>query len=402
MFSSNAVAPRLACGPAWRPMGRAGHRTERFVPAVAVLVLLLGAPVCILAREEDDWVGKRVVPKNRDFVLLIDDEPVEPSRKAIAIYRVERADGPILWLQAEGQRLSGSAKAEDVIPVEPAVAFFTDHIRAHPKDAFAYSMRAFVREDKCEFDAALHDYDQAIGLEPRNAILYFGRAEVRLALKEDDRAIADFSEAIRLDPKFALAYRGRGTARGQKKDYDKAIEDHSEAIWLDPLCISAYLLRGVEWQSKKENEKAIVDYNVAIRLDPENVVAYSRRALAWTALKKYAKAVADFDRAVQLDSKEPLTYERIAWIRATCPDERFRDGKKAVEAATRACALTAWKHPSCLSTLAAAHAEAGDFISAVKWQTQANGLEPNAENRAGGEAKLTLYREKKPYRDHEP
>ena len=186
-----------------------------------------------------------------------------------------------------------------------------------------------------------------------------------------------------------------------KKDHDQAIADYSEAIWLDPLCISAYLMRGGEWQEKIENQKAIVNYNMVIRLDPENVHAYSRRARAWTALKAYAKALADFDVAIRLDPKEPTAYERLAWIRATCPVERFRDGKKAVEAATRACALTASKDRSCLSTLAAAHAEAGEFVSAVKWQTEANGLEPSAANRAKGQARLALYREKKPYRDPE-
>ena len=225
---------------------------------------------------------------------------------------------------------------------------------------------------------------------------------MRLALKEYDRAIADFNEAIRLNPGFVLAYNGRGAARGRKKDHDQAIEDYSEAIWLDPLCIAAYLSRGVEWQEKKENQKAIVDYNMAIRLDPENVHAYFRRARAWTALGAYAKAIADFDHAVQLDSQEPITYEHLAWLRATCPDARFRDGQKAVEVATRACELTAWKHPSCLAALAAAHAEAGDFVSAVNWQTQANSLEPIAANKAKGEASLTLYRQKKPYRDYEP
>ena len=168
MLSSKA--PRqIDGGPACRT-GRAGHRAERAVPAGAVIVLLSVA----LAQGEDDWVGKRVVPRNHDFVLQVDDEPVEASRKALAIYRVERADGPMLWLQAEGQRLRGSARAEDVIPVERAVAFFNEQVRAHPQDPFVYSMRATIQNDKHAFDAALHDYDHALRLAPGKAPLYFG------------------------------------------------------------------------------------------------------------------------------------------------------------------------------------------------------------------------------------
>jgi len=56
---------------------------------------------------------------------------------------------------------------------------------------------------------------------------------------------------------------------------------------------------------------------------------------------------------------------------ATCPDEKYRDGKKAIEFAKRGCELTNWKDPFKLGTLAAGYAELGDITQAVRWQTQA-------------------------------
>ena len=52
-----------------------------------------------------------------------------------------------------------------------------------------------------------------------------------------------------------------------------------------------------------------------------------------------------------------------------------------------------------LGTLAAAYAEAGDFDSAVKWQTRANELYPDPAGKLQGEERVKLYREKKPYRE---
>jgi hypothetical protein len=92
-------------------------------------------------------------------------------------------------------------------------------------------------------------------------------------------------------------------------------------------------------------------------------------------------------------------YNQRAWIWATCPEARFRDGKKAVESATRACELADWKEPDVLSTLAAASAESGDFDSAVKWQEKAQGLYWDADDKEQGLARLILYQAKKPYRE---
>src|SRR5262249_21879307 len=89
----------------------------------------------------------------------------------------------------------------------------------------------------------------------------------------------------------------------------------------------------------------------------------------------------------------------LAWLLAAGPD-RVRDGKQAVEHAARACELTAWKDPGCIATLAAAHAEAGDFDRAVEFQRKALAF-PAYEKEAGkaGRERLHLYERKMPYRD---
>jgi len=63
--------------------------------------------------------------------------------------------------------------------------------------------------------------------------------------------------------------------------------------------------------------------------------------------------------------------------------------------------LTDWKDADCLGTLAAAWAEAGDFDAAVKRQEKALGLpaKDDEPKRKDFEARLTLYRAKKPYRE---
>jgi hypothetical protein len=88
-----------------------------------------------------------------------------------------------------------------------------------------------------------------------------------------------------------------------------------------------------------------------------------------------------------------------AWLRATCPDEKHRDGNQAVADAKQACESSSWKNMRHLDTLAAAYAETGDFIEAVKWQEQAITLASPAL-KSEYEARLALYRDQQPYREH--
>ena len=48
-----------------------------------------------------------------------------------------------------------------------------------------------------------------------------------------------------------------------------------------------------------------------------------------------------------------------------CEEEKFRDGKRAIELATRACELSNWNDAISQIVLAIAHAETGDFQKAL-------------------------------------
>ena len=70
-----------------------------------------------------------------------------------------------------------------------------------------------------------------------------------------------------------------------------------------------------------------------------------------------------------------------------------------MKAATLACALAGSKDARRLGTLAAAHAESGDFGSAVRWQEAAMALSEPGNDREAARARLDLYRAKQPYHD---
>lgn len=211
------------------------------------------------------------------------------------------------------------------------------------------------------------------------------------------QALDFFNEELRGNPK-SWAYTGRGMISDEKGDHDSAISDYNEAIRLDPTGSDAYHDRGLAWEQKGDYDKAISDYNEAIRRNPKDARSYFGLGNIWTAKGEYDKAVSNLSEAIRIDPKFADPWNGRAWLAATCPDVKYRNGTKAVADAAKAYELNGGKSSNDLDTLGAAYAEAGDFQTAVKWQEKAVELAP-ADKKFAYQSRLDLYKAHKPYRE---
>jgi serine/threonine-protein kinase len=89
----------------------------------------------------------------------------------------------------------------------------------------------------------------------------------------------------------------------------------------------------------------------------------------------------------------------LAWLLATCTDPGVRDGARAVRFAEEAVAATGRRDPRILDTLAAAHAEAGQFDTGAAVEKEAMALLQTDEERNEYGARLKLYEAGTPYRE---
>ena len=119
-------------------------------------------------------------------------------------------------------------------------------------------------------------------------------------------------------------------------------------------------------------------------------------AVALKAVGRRADALKRFETALQVGPGNGGVHYGLAWIMATAPEDELRDGTLAIKHARRAVELIG-QNPFMIDALAAAHAEAGDFEQAVKWQEQAIQL-ATGNNAIVFKARLEKYKQKLPHR----
>jgi len=114
------------------------------------------------------------------------------------------------------------------------------------------------------------------------------------------------------------------------------------------------------------------------------------------------EAIQEYGQALRLQPEMVPAMNNLAWILATDPDDKLRNGARAIQLAERACELTGHQQAFLLGTLAAAYAEAGRFAEATNSAQTAANIAIAAGQReiaATNEKLLDLYRAGKPYHE---
>lgn len=339
-----------------------------------LLALCLLAPAVAAApvpkgTAKGSWVGKLAFAKDKDVkvhaVQPDGAEQVNAVGSATLGYPVTKVTDDRVEVGGFGQGQTTYFRRDDVLRAKEAIDHYTAKLSENAKDATYLASRAMAYQEEDKYDQADADFSEALKAQPNSVWLRQSRIALRVKAKKFDAALEDHDEIIKANPTYEYYKVQRATTLAAAKRYDEAIEALTKLL-----------------------------ENTRIR----NSILLSR-GLVYTQAGKYDKALADYDDIIQADPQNALGYNNKAWLLAICPDAKHRDGKKAVELATKACEMTNWKNAGHLDTLAAAYAEAGDFEKAVKWQSEAV-EDVELMRREGAEMKerLELFKQKKPYR----
>ena len=309
-------------------------------------------------------------------------------------------------------------------------------IEEKPRDASlheALGMACMLADRKEEAKKA---FDTAIELEPDSTSPLLQRARLLAADEKYAEAIADIDRSLELESDNPAALVLRGRIHQQAGDSAKALDDVETVLANDPDNLVALELRGLIAAERNDYQAAIRDFRRIVSRNADDAVVVSQLAMLYLAAKQPREAIRRFTRALEIDENHFASLRgrgdaeisigdhpaaiadlekahalkpddtgilnNLAWLLATSPDDAIRNGERAIELAEKACELTEWKESHIISTLAAGHAEAGDFEKAREFSRKAVDTgSVTDEVKKQLESELASYEAGKPWRERQ-
>lgn len=114
-------------------------------------------------------------------------------------------------------------------------------------------------------------------------------------------------------------------------------------------------------------------------------------------LGRYGEACDSYELVLRLKPGDRSAMYHLAHLKASCENPALRDGKTAVDLATRVCEISDWKNWIDVSVLAAAYAEIEDWEQAERVASMALELAPD-EEKGRRKHRLDQYRQHRPFR----
>ena len=221
--------------------------------------------------------------------------------------------------------------------------------------------------DQQQFQPAAAAFAESLKLEPGNRQAHMELGAILLRFGKGDQAAPHFEEVLKANPNDPELLYKLGLAHLQQGRFTEAERHMRRSTQLRPHPVAHWQLGNI-----------------------------------YVALRKAKPAIEEYERALKLNPELTVSANNLAWLLATSDDDSLRDGPRALQFAQQICSSEQRRTPGNLDTLAAAHAEAGQFENAVRAASQAIELASQDGNEGLAtriRQRLALYKSGKPFRE---
>ncbi len=267
----------------------------------------------------------------------------------------------------------------------------------------------FRRGDVARAEALFRD---ALRLAPKSPQAHFNLASLAVGQKGWRTAEEHYRKAILLHEELRLedldllaaSHDGLGNVLLSQGDTEGAEGEYRKVAGIRPKHPAAYYNLGQIDFRRGRLDSALVSFRAAVALAPHDPDVHYRLAEVLEKQRDFQAAIEHYDEAVRLAEKPGTATLRLIWLLAACPDDRVRDGARAIQLAERVANLTQRRNPAVLDALSLAYAEAGRFEDASRTAASALALAEQSRERALASEirnRLSTFKSKRPWRQHD-
>ena len=215
-------------------------------------------------------------------------------------------------------------------------------------------------------------------------------------------ALVVWKKAATIGPENAKVQNGLGISLYVEGETAQAFEHLRYSVRLNPRLLENHFVLGKFLLEQGRAQEAVFEIQTAIAIKSRFAPAEEALADALEAMGNWPDALAHWRRALEIEPSRRSAMLGTAWLLATAPDGRVRNGAEAEQLAEEANAQSNADDPNSVDVLAAAFAEQGNYARAWEDAKHALDLANQRNEKALASAirsRLALYAEQKPFRE---
>lgn len=317
--------------------------------------------------------------------------------EAIQAYRRALECEPNFALACNNLGLALAARGQ----IDQAVGQYREAIRIQPSFAEAYYNLGAALGQLGQVDDALEAYTHVLSVKPRHVEALNDVGWLLHKQGKHAEAEARLRAALKIRPWFGKALNNLGMVLAAQGRQDEAVGVYAKLLTREPGNVDACNNLGIVLERQSKTAEAARWFAEALKFQPDYVPARDNLLALYMRTGRHAEAVELLRKTLARTPDEPGILSNLAWILATSPQDKLRNGTEAVKLARQADELSAGRSPRAIDSLAAAYAETGAFDKAVLAARRALTLARSTgrdELAKAIEKRVALYQDGKPFR----
>ena len=198
------------------------------------------------------------------------------------------------------------------------------------ESAQAYETRGIEALNREDWDGAVAAFRRGLEMEPGDGELrhrlgtaLYLRGDIRTARTELERAAAEA-------PELPQAHYSLGVLLQEEGRHREAAERFAAALQARSTYTEARLRLAFSLRRSGDPEGALAEYRRLSRMNPDLVEAGFGEAMALVVLHRWGDARTRLEQAAEAHPGDPGVAHALARLLAAAPDERVRDGERAL------------------------------------------------------------------------